>query len=237
MGKDVTQNKNPEALIDNFDDFKEEPTNGYRFLSNFYEGELIVLPGVTWYALWTSGIFAEQVPAILELMNVESWEDLPQGDIHFATGEHAFAAMKAWGTNAVQFIEIVLADGPGPAKSLGRTCDLRDDWEVVKLDVMAAVVRAKFTLDRWEGARLRYTLDALLIEGTWWRDDVWGVHLTKNNTSQTASGRNWLGTLLMARRAELVAEERYGVTSRAVESNAKTAVDGWQRPAWMGAKR
>lgn len=237
----MTQNKNPEALIDNFDDFGDEPTNSYRFLSNFYEGMPITLPGVTWNALWgmdwVTQPTADEVAMIYEMFDPEytSWDQLPRGPIYFATGEHAFAAMKAWGQNLVQFIEIVLADGPGAAKSLGRTCDLRDDWEVVKLDVMAAVVRSKFTLDREEGRRLVGTGHALLIEGTWWRDDVWGVHLTKKNSSQTAPGRNWLGTLLMARRAELFAEQLNDVKSRSLEANAKTAVDGWQRPAWMGA--
>lgn len=234
----MTQNQNTEQLIDNFDDFSDDPTNAYRFLSNFYEGQPIILPGVTWADVWNSGLWEEH-PGVEALYEWFDWEAIegypaPEGHVYFATGEHAFAAMKAWGVNAVQFIEIVIASGPGPAKSLGRSCDLRDDWEVVKLDVMMAVIRQKFTLDRSEGRRLMSTGDALLIEGTWWRDDVWGVHLTKSNTSQTARGANWLGTLLMARRAELIAEEHYNVTSRALESNARTAVDGWQRPAWMG---
>ena len=229
----MTQNKNPEALIDNFDDFKDEPTNGDRFLSNFYEGELITLPGVTWNAFFGS---MDRQPWCEKFL-VDYPEELPEGPVYFSTGEHAFAAMKCWGVNPEQFFDIVCADGPGPAKSLGRSCQLREDWEVVKLDVMAAVVRSKFTLERDEGQRLLRTYDALLIEGTWWRDDVWGVQLKKNNTSQTAVGRNWLGTLLMARRAELRAETDYEVTSRALESNSKTAVDGWQRPAWMSTAR
>lgn len=237
----VTQNKNPEHLIDDFDDFNEEPSNRYRFLSNFYEGEMLTLHGVTWAAVWDVDAWMKH-PGVEALYEWFGWDAVegypaPEGPVYFATGEHAFAAMKAWGVDVEQFIEIVVADGPGPAKSLGRTCDLRDDWEVVKLDVMAAVVRSKFTLEREEGRRLLYTGDALLIEGTWWRDDVWGVHLTKSNTSQTASGRNWLGTLLMARRAELRAEQNYSVTCRAVVANAKTAVKGWQRPAWMSRRK
>lgn len=237
----MTQNKDTNKLIDNFDDFSDDPTNRFRFLSNFYDGEMLTLPGVTWAEVFNVDAW-EDHPGRVALYEWFGWNDVedypaPDGLVYFATGEHAFAAMKAWGVNVVQFIEIALADGPGPAKSLGRSCDLRDDWEMVKLDVMAAVVRAKFTLDRAEGKLLIATNDALLIEGTWWRDDVWGVHLQKTNTSQTAPGRNWLGTLLMARRAELRAEYRHGVTSRALDSNAKTAVYGWQLPAWKGTNR
>ena len=199
-------NSNPTELIAWFDDFGED--NEYSFLSNFYEGEPIVLPGVV-------------------------WEDTDE-PIKFPTGEHAFAAMKAWGTDWDDFYKILEAPGPGTAKSLGRSCKLRPDWEVVKLDVMAAVVRAKFTNDRKEGTLLCATGSALLIEGTHWRDDVWGVALTKKQSDpEKAWGSNWLGTLLMARRAELEAEWMYGRKSRAVEKNVLTAIEGWQKPGWM----
>lgn len=205
----------PGQIIAWFDDLgtgNEE----HRFLSNFYEGEPFTLPGVT-----VAAAFGQQPDGRAAEENL----------VKFKTGEHAFAAMKAWGASAEDFYEIVNADGPGLAKGLGRHCKLREDWEVVKLDVMAAVVRAKFTLDRFEGNALLNTGTALLIEGTYWGDDVWGVDLEGDPT--TSWGSNWLGTLLMARRAELTAEKLYGKTTRAGEKNAKTAVHGWLRPAWM----
>jgi predicted NAD-dependent protein-ADP-ribosyltransferase YbiA (DUF1768 family) len=59
------------------------------------------------------------------------------------------------------------------------------------------VLARKFHPAREEAQMLLDTGDAQLVEGTYWHDQVWGVDIT------TGIGRNWLGTLLMARRAEL----------------------------------
>ena len=177
----------------------------YRFLSNFYEGEPITLPGVTWEALLAADAFVDRHVHLHALT----------GSVGFATGEHAFAAMKFWGSDAEHFFDIVHASGPNPAKVLGRSRKhpLRADWEVVKLDVMAAVTRAKYTLDREEGKRLLETGDRLLVEGNFWGDEVWGVALDVEGVP----GRNWLGTLLMARRAELRAAQAYADEDRYVQ--------------------
>lgn len=127
-------------------------------------------------------------------------------EIYYATGEHMFQAFKA--TTLDEHMEIVAALGPGAAKSLGRSIDLRPDWELVKYDVMRLVLARKFDLTRPEAKMLLKTGDALLVEGTDWNDKVWGVARTKKTPHR---GRNWLGTLLMARRAEL----------RAIQSGAK----------------
>lgn len=159
---------NTEHRILWFDDFDDDPTNDYRFLSNFYVGEPI----------WVAGT-------------------------EFETGEHMFQAMKARTRKAFEMVRT--ADGPGHAKALGRSIPLRDDWEAVKYDVMAAVLRSKFAPDRSEADLLLATGDRLLVEGTYWRDRVWGIDLGKYEARHdpTAYGRNWLGTLLMAVRAEL----------------------------------
>lgn len=177
-------NGKPEEVICWFDDLGSG-NETYRFLSNFYVGEPIVVPE------WT--------------LNGEP--------IEWATGEHAFAGMKFYRqATSAHLLKIVEASSPAEAKKLGRTrsVPLRLDWEVVKLDVMAAVIRAKFTADREEGDRLCATGDALLVEGTYWGDEVWGVALPDEDPdpsqASTSPGRNWLGTLLMARRAELRAE-------------------------------
>ena len=126
----------------------------------------------------------------------------------FMTGEHAFAAMKT--RTHADFVKIRQAPSPGAAKALGRRVALRPDWEEVKYDVMMAVLRAKFTPHREEGDILLATGDALLIEGTHWGDRVWGVSMDAREIPLLAPGRNWLGTMLMARRAELKAEVRFG---------------------------
>lgn len=167
------------SYLDDFDD----PDNEWRFLSNFFIG----------------------------------------GPIHFApagpggatftalTGEHMFQAYKArFGRD---FRKILASATPGESKANGRhLLSLRPDWEKVKYDVMRYVLACKFTLQRDEGRRLLATENALLVEGTYWKDRVWGMALTRKDTDEPgdgwflARGRNWLGTLLMARRAELYAE-------------------------------
>lgn len=166
------------SVISYFDDF-DAPDNHWRFLSNFYAGE----------------------------------------PIHFGkyvalTGEHLFQAMKS--RNGYHFRKILATPTPAAAKAEGRhLLGLRPDWEMVKYDVMRVVLGFKFTLKRDEGMALLATEDALLVEGTYWGDRVWGVALPKTETPGEpgegwgrAPGRNWLGVLLMARRAELVAELR-----------------------------
>jgi len=129
-------------------------------------------------------------------------------DDEFMTGEHAFAAMKT--VRPGDYQRIRNAEDPHAAKYHGRTCELRPDWEQVKYDAMLTVIRSKFTLERAEGQMLLATADALLVEGTHWADDVWGVALRRNGLSPATPGRNWLGTMLMARRAELKAEAYFG---------------------------
>lgn len=133
---------------------------------------------------------------------------IPEIEGEFMTGEHAFAFMKASAREQAEHIRE--AFDPSEAKMRGRTCVLRSDWEAVKYDAMMAVIRAKFTLQRLEGEVLLSTGDALLVEGTFWGDTVWGIDLRDDTVYPThGPGRNWLGTMLMARRAELKAERLY----------------------------
>lgn len=137
----------------------------------------------------------------------------------WVTGEHAFQGMKT--EDMEERDHIRRAPSPGAAKARGRKCNLRDDWEAVKFDVMMAVLRRKFTLDRIEGKALVKTRSMLLVEGTAWNDRVWGV--SHNGDLPKAKGRNWLGTLLMARRAELQAFEDGAPDYRTVRFNERFA--------------
>lgn len=112
--------------------------------------------------------------------------------IKYATVEHYFQAMKT--VDLSQRDGIVNASSPGIAKRLGRTCTLRGDWEAVKLAVMRYALQHKFD-DNEFGQYLLDTGDALLVEGNNWGDRYWGA--------VNGQGQNWLGCLLMARRAEL----------------------------------
>lgn len=193
------------VVISYFDEF--EGPNEYRFLSNFYVGRPIDAFGRT-----------------------------------YRSGEHMFQAFKA--VNQQDHDRINAAGTPAEAKQAGKHyLHLRPDWERIKYDVMRLVLAAKFTPGREECALLLATGDALLVEGTTWGDRVWGVDLKAGRKKwadvdvkhpggtprdwdpgqpwQSSPGRNWLGTLLMARRAELVAalageQFKYGEVARFV---------------------
>jgi ribA/ribD-fused uncharacterized protein len=84
---------------------------------------------------------------------------------------------------------------PGEAKRLGRTVHMRPDFNEVKLSLMEAAVRAKFTQNSDLKEKLLDTGDALLVEGNNWGDTYWGVCNGK--------GENHLGKILMKVRGEL----------------------------------
>lgn len=149
------------------------------------------------------------------LSNFYKGEPIVVFDATWPTGEHAYQGMKC--LESLDRETIRTAKTPGIAKRLGRSITLRPAWESKKYDVMAAVLRAKFTLDRKEGMLLLETGNVLLTEGTNWNDRVWGV----DGHDLSSPGRNWLGTLLMARRAELRAERIYGTAHMTGQYNAE----------------
>lgn len=109
------------------------------------------------------------------------------------TAEHAYQAYKC---RIVSDRLVVLnASSPAQAKKVGRMVELRPDWEAVKFIMMRAVLAAKFEHETELAQKLLVTGDALLVEGNDWGDRTWGV--------VDGVGENWLGHLLMARRAEL----------------------------------
>lgn len=113
---------------------------------------------------------------------------------HFApTVEHAFQACKTF--DVTEFEQVLDADTPTQAKRLGRSVRLRADWEEAKISVMRELLALKFARRTLLARNLLDTGDAVLVEGNTWYDTFWGVCNGK--------GENWLGHLLMARRAEL----------------------------------
>lgn len=142
----------------------------------------------------------------------------------YASGEHMFQAFKARGK--ADHERIAGMGTPGEARAEGKhLLRMRGDWEKVKYDVMRLVLATKFRHGREECALLLSTGDALLVEGSSWGDTVWGVDLKEGRAVyerrhalqldwdpgegwEDAPGRNWLGTLLMARRAELLFQLR-----------------------------
>jgi ribA/ribD-fused uncharacterized protein len=120
------------------------------------------------------------------------WPILTDGFM-FATVEHYYQAMKSMDWKLMS--EIGSAGSPGRAKRMGRKAPLRPDWEQIKLPVMRRALELKFPTPESElGKYLLGTGNCMLTEGNNWGDRFWGVDRT---------GENWLGHLLMARRAEL----------------------------------
>lgn len=110
------------------------------------------------------------------------------------TVEHIYQAMKAASNAEGQ--AILDAPSPGEAKKLGRKCKIRPDWEEIKLTVMREALALKFAEGSTLALKLLSTGDQRLVEGNTWGDTFWGV-------TEDLGGSNWLGHLLMARRAEL----------------------------------
>lgn len=84
---------------------------------------------------------------------------------------------------------------PGLAKSLGKTVELRPDWDLVKLFFMRELVAQKFRNDEDLKVRLKNTGDQELVEGNTWGDKFWGVC--------KGQGQNHLGKILMEVRKNL----------------------------------
>src|SRR5262245_25783863 len=111
------------------------------------------------------------------------------------TSEHYFQAQKSQ-DHAYQE-KIRTTASPMIAARLGRSraVPIRPDWEAVKLDVMRAAVRPKFSSHPQLTALLLDTGHEELVEATT-RDTYWGC-------GTSGSGQNWLGRILMEVRQEL----------------------------------
>lgn len=116
------------------------------------------------------------------------------GGIRYGSGEAAFQAQKCQ-TEAERLAFQDLR--PGQAKKAGRKVPLRPDWEQVKVGLMLAIVRAKFTQNGELARKLLETGDRPIVEGNTWGDTCWGVDV------RTGRGENHLGKILMQVREEL----------------------------------
>lgn len=127
---------------------------------------------------------------------------ISDGEITYPTVEHYFQAMKT--PSMEEAVEIAAAPTPGRAKRLGRKCQLRSDWEEIKIPVMRSALHKKFSNPELK-AKLLATGDQHLEEGNTWHDNFWGVcHCER---CQDKVGQNNLGKLLMELRKELKEEK------------------------------
>lgn len=112
---------------------------------------------------------------------------------NYATAEHYFQSCKT--TDPAWRSTIANAVSPLLAKHHGRSAPLIREWEAVKLTAMRRTLELKFAHGSALANSLHYTGDYYLQEGNAWGDRYWGV--------VDGIGQNWLGHLLVARRAEL----------------------------------
>jgi len=107
----------------------------------------------------------------------------------YKTVEHAYQASKTVDLKLRQIIK----NSPGPmeAKKLGRCLQLRDDWELIRIDIMRMLIKEKFR-NPFLSCLLLKTDNAELIMNNLWGDKFWGVY--------QGNGENWLGKILMSER-------------------------------------
>lgn len=115
------------------------------------------------------------------------------GGILYRTSEHAYQASKSINDNTR--INISTLSTPGKAKKYGKSVKLRSDWDEVKLEIMEAIVCAKFVQNPLLKEKLLATDDMELEEGNTWGDTYWGIC--------NGEGQNHLGKILMKVRKDL----------------------------------
>jgi len=125
-----------------------------------------------------------------------SWHGVEIDGVYWRTVEHYFQAQKFPQSQDYQE-SIRRAATPKAAKNLGRTREvpIRDDWDVVRDDVMYIAVLKKFATHTDIQAILLGTYDETLIEAAP-TDWYWGA-------GSDGTGLNKLGKILMRVRDEL----------------------------------
>jgi len=119
--------------------------------------------------------------------------------VQFPSVEHAYQAAKT--TNVTKRRNIASLKKPGAAKREGNKLDIREDWEKIKIGIMAFLVEQKFFQTPELGKLLLKTGNRELIEGNHWHDNFWGDCFCQKCTG--IEGKNILGRILMSVRKKL----------------------------------
>lgn len=116
--------------------------------------------------------------------------------IVYPTVEHAFQGAKC--QHRADKYQIAAAPSPQLAKRLGRQVSMRPDWDDIKVNVMHALLQAKFQHPALK-QQLLATEGVELVENNHWNDTFWG--------KCRGRGQNQLGQLLMLVRQEIKTAE------------------------------
>jgi ribA/ribD-fused uncharacterized protein len=106
--------------------------------------------------------------------------------IQWASVEAAYQAMKSDDPIVWEYVSRLTARD---AKKYGKTINLRDRWNDMKIRIMTDIVFCKFSHNNYLKIMLLDTGDRLIVEGNRWGDQFWGV--------SNGHGRNELGRILM----------------------------------------
>jgi len=125
------------------------------------------------------------------LSNLYPCEIVYEG-LNYPTTEHCYQAVKT--LDKITRIRIAQLSNPVDAKKIGKSLEIREDWEDIKAFVMYTLLELKFSQEKFKKLLLS-TGNAQLIDGNWWGDTYWGV--------SKGVGMNYLGKLLMKIREKL----------------------------------
>lgn len=122
-------------------------------------------------------------------------------NIVYSSVEHFYVAMKSRSNEFRR--QVAATHKPSEVKRLGKSVDLREDWDKIKLDVMLYAVRYKFSTNNLNlRKKLLATAGRHLSEGNWHKDSFWGVYL------KDGVGENNLGRILMMVRDEIILSQK-----------------------------
>jgi hypothetical protein len=123
--------------------------------------------------------------------------------INYPTAEHVYQAHKTKDLDIRKHVAKLAK--PGMAKIFGKTMDLREDWEQIKIPLMKEILVIKFNSKRPElQKKLLDTLPNKLVEGNHWHDNFWGYcYCDKCQNIPHEEKLNHLGKLLMEVRDNL----------------------------------
>lgn len=114
--------------------------------------------------------------------------------ITYRSVEHAYMSAKSNDIEWKHFCRDTYK--PGDVKKASKKIKLRDDWDLIKLDIMSKCIDQKFNQSPYR-QNLLNTRNLYIQEGNYHNDKFWGVCL------KTDEGNNMLGKLIMWKRDKL----------------------------------